>query len=30
MAKTCPSIPHKGNKYGYAVVSGEMRKIEKS
>jgi len=29
-ARTCPSIPHKGNKYGYALVNGEMRKIDKT
>jgi len=25
--KTCPSIPHKANKYGYAVDDGCMRSI---
>jgi hypothetical protein len=30
LARTCPSIPHKGNKYGYAIVNGEMKNIEKT
>jgi len=28
--KTCPSIPHQQHKYGYAVVNGQMKNIEKS
>lgn len=30
LLRSCPSIPHKGNKYGYAVVNGNMRNIEKT
>ena len=30
LAKTCPSIPHKENKYGYSIANGKVKNIEKN
>jgi hypothetical protein len=29
LTKTCPSIPHRQNRFGYAINNGQIKNIEK-